>query len=51
MIGYLDKDNKSILLISKMSGCVKTFKVEEGDKEKKKINIFSYIWWKTVRKI
>ena len=35
LIAYLDKDNKSVLLISKMSRCVKAFKVEEGDKEKK----------------
>ena len=35
LIGYLDKALRpSILIMSKMSGYVKTFKVKEGDKDK-----------------
>ena len=35
LIGYLDKAIRPLVLImSKMSGCVKTFKVKDGDKDK-----------------
>ena len=35
MIGYLDKDIRQLVLImSKLSGHVKTFKVKEVDKDK-----------------
>ena len=42
LIGYLNKALRpSILIMSKMSGYVKTFKVKEGDKDKNN-NVFSY---------
>ena len=35
MFGYLDKAIRSLVLIMpKMSGCIKTFKVKDGDKDK-----------------
>ena len=43
-IGHLDKAIKLLVLIMpKMSGYVKTFKVKKGDKDKdNKINVFPY---------
>ena len=39
MIGYSNKALRPLVLIMpKISGCVKTFKVKEGDENKKKIN-------------
>ena len=43
LIGYLDQLIwPLILILSKMSGYVKTFKVTDGDKGKKKIDLFPY---------
>ena len=44
LIGYLNKAiTPLVLIISKMSGCIKIFKVKDGDKDKKKkIDVFPY---------
>ena len=52
MIGYLDKVIRPLVLIMpKMCGYVKTFKVRDEDKDKKKIHVFPYRWCEAIRKI
>ena len=42
-IGYLDKAIIPLVLIMpKISGYFRTLKVKEGDKDKKRINVFPY---------
>ena len=51
MIRYLDKAIKPLVsIMSKMSGYVKTFKVKDGDEDRKN-KLMSYRWWKVIRKI
>ena len=46
LMEYLDKAIRSLILIMpKMSGYVKTFKVKEGDN---KLNVFPYRWWEAI---
>ena len=53
MIGCLDKAIRPwVLIMPKMSGCVKRFKVKDGDKGKNnKLMSFPCIWWEAIRKI
>ena len=52
-IWYLDKNIRPLVLIlPKMSGYVKTFKVKEGNKDKNnKLLTFPHSWWESIRKI
>ena len=46
LIGYLDKARRPLVLImSKVSGSVETFKVNKGD------NVFPHRLWKAIRKL
>ena len=53
LIEYLDKAIRQLVLImSKMSGYVKSFTVNDREKDKsKKIDVFPYRWWEAIRKI
>ena len=52
-IGYLDKVIRQLVLIlPKISGCVKPCKVKDGDKDmKNKLMSFPSRWWKTIREV
>ena len=52
-IWYLDKTIRPLVLIlPKMSGYVKTFKVKERNKDKNnKLLTFPHRWWEGIRKI
>ena len=51
LIRYLDKAIKPLVsIMSKMNGYVKTFKVKDGDEDRKN-KLMSYRWWKVIRKI
>ena len=44
-------DKPLVLIMPKMSGYVKTFKVKEGDKDKNNKFVFLYGWWEDIRKL